>query len=158
MTTKMMTRAPETAAPAAAQRSWRAPLLDIERQMSDLWSRFAGDSFPMGMWQTQPAMDLVEKNDAFMITTDLPGMKIDEIDIQVTANSVTVSGERNEQKEEKGAAYHRLERRYGRFSRTMSLPCAVVSDECDARYTDGVLTITLPKSEENQSQKIQIRK
>ena len=51
-------------------------------------------------------------------------------------NSVTVSGERNEQKEEKGAAYHRLERRYGRFSRTMSLPCAVVPDECDARYME----------------------
>ena len=155
MVTKTMTRAPET---TVAPKSWRSPFLDIERSMADLWSRFGGDGLTMGMWQNQPAMDLVEKHDAFVITTDLPGMKLEEIDIQVNGNSVTVSGERNEEKEEKGAAHHRLERRYGRFSRTMSLPCAVVPDECDARYTDGVLTVTLPKSEENQSRRIQIRK
>lgn len=155
MVTKTMMRVPEA---MIAPKTRRSPFLDIERSMADLWSRFAGEGFPMAMGQAQPAMDLVEKNETFVITTDLPGMKIEEIDIQVTDNSVTVSGERNEEKEEKGAAYHRLERRYGRFSRTMSLPCAVVPDECDARYMDGVLTITLPKSEENLPRRIQIRK
>jgi len=157
MATKMMTRAPETTA-APVARTARTPFFDMERPMTDLWNRFFGETFPMGMFQTQPAMDLVEKNDEFVITTDLPGMKLEDIDIQATANAVTVSGERNEQKEEKGAAYHRLERRYGRFSRTMSLPCNVTPDECEARYTDGVLTITLPKSEEHQARRIEIRK
>jgi HSP20 family protein len=157
MATKVMTRAPE-ATPAPAARAGRTPFFDMERPMTELWNRFFGENLGMPMFQAQPAMDLVEKNEEFVITTDLPGMKLEDIDIQVTANAVTVCGERNEQKEEKGAAYHRLERRYGRFSRTMSLPCNVVPDECEARYVDGVLTITLPKSEEHQARKIEIRK
>ena len=158
MSTRMMSRAPETKAPVELPKVRRSPFFDFERSMADLWNRFAGDGYAMGMWQTQPAMDLVEKDDAFVITADLPGMKMEDIDIQVAGNSVTVSGERNEEKEENGAAYHRVERRYGRFSRTMSLPCAVVPDECDARYTDGVLMVTLPKCEDNRAQRIQIRK
>jgi HSP20 family protein len=152
MNTKTLARMPES---ALAPRAWRMPFFDIEQQMADLWNRFNGEA-PM-LWQGQPAVDLVEKPQAFLIKMDLPGLKIEDIDIQAAGNTVTISGERQEEKEEKGASFHRLERRYGRFSRTVNLPCAVIEDECKARYESGVLHVTLPKCEEAKSRKIPIK-
>jgi HSP20 family protein len=88
---------------------------------------------------------------------DLPGIAAKDIDVQVSGNVLTVSGHREEEKEEKGRTFHRLERRYGDFSRSVILPCAVVEDEVAAEYHDGVLTIKLPKTEESKAHKIKVK-
>ena len=88
---------------------------------------------------------------------DIPGMEAKDIDIQVNANVLTVSGERKEEREEKGKTYHRVERRVGAFSRSVTLPCPVKEDAVDAQYKNGILTIKLPKTEEAKARKITVK-
>lgn len=107
-----------------------------------------------------PSVDLSETETELAARFDLPGIKASDIDIQVTDNVLTVSGERSEEKEEKkgnGRSFHRIERRMGSFSRSIVLPCAVNRDKVDATYKDGVLSITLPKTEEAKSHKVTIK-
>jgi HSP20 family protein len=126
--------------------------------MEDLVSRFWGDgeeAWPTG--RLIPSVDLSETPKALEVRVDLPGVKPKEIDIQVSGNLLTISGEKKEEKEEKGKTFHRIERYSGSFSRTMALPCAVNEDEVAAEYHDGVLTITLPKTEEAKTRKITVK-
>jgi HSP20 family protein len=88
---------------------------------------------------------------------DIPGMEAKEIDIQVNANVLTVSGERKEEHEEKGKTYHRIERRVGSFSRSITLPCPVKEDAVEAQYKNGILAIKLPKTEEAKARKILVK-
>jgi HSP20 family protein len=80
-----------------------------------------------------------------------------EIDVQVSGNQLIVSGERKEEQEEKGETFHRVERRTGRFSRSILLPCDVQDDGVDAKYQEGVLKITLPKTSEATTRHIEIK-
>jgi HSP20 family protein len=100
---------------------------------------------------------LSESDNAFEIRVDIPGMEAKDIDVQVHGNTVTLSGQRKEEKEEKGKTFHRIERRSGSFSRTLTLPCAVNEDEVAADYTQGVLNVKLPKCEEAQSKRIAVK-
>jgi HSP20 family protein len=104
-----------------------------------------------------PALDMSETETAVDVRMDLPGITAKDIDIQVNGNLLTVSGERKEEKEEKGKMFHRVERSYGGFSRTVRLPCAVNESEVAAEYKDGVLTIKLPKTEELKAHKIKVK-
>jgi HSP20 family protein len=104
-----------------------------------------------------PALDMSETDTAIDVRMDLPGITAKDIDIQVNGNLLTVSGERKEEKEEKGKTFHRVERSYGSFSRTVTLPGAVNESEVAAEYKDGVLTITLPKTEESKAHKIKVK-
>jgi HSP20 family protein len=88
---------------------------------------------------------------------DLPGVKPDDIDIRLSGNTLRLHGERKEEQQEKGRTFHRIERRRGNCSRSITLPCAVVEDEVAAEYNDGVLTVTLPKCEEAKSRKIEVK-
>jgi HSP20 family protein len=88
---------------------------------------------------------------------DAPGLKVEDIDVQINGNLLTVSGQRAEEKEEKGRMFHRIERRHGTFSRTITLPCAVNDEKVDAQYRDGVLRLTLPKTEESKAHKIAVK-
>jgi HSP20 family protein len=88
---------------------------------------------------------------------DVPGMKPEEIDIEVIGKTVRIRGEHKEEKEEKGRTFHRIERRSGSVFRSVVLPCAVKEDRVAAEYKDGVLKVTLPKSEEAKSHKIKIK-
>jgi HSP20 family protein len=84
-------------------------------------------------------------------------MAAKDFDIEVNGNIVTVRGERKEEKEEKGKTFHRVERRYGSFSRSMTLPCNVNEDEVAAEYASGVLTVTLPKREDTAPKKVSVK-
>jgi HSP20 family protein len=88
---------------------------------------------------------------------DLPGMTAKDIDIQISGSVLTVSGQREEEREEKGKTFHRVERRYGSFSRSVTLPSAVEESEVAAECRDGVLTIKLPKTEESKAHKIKVK-
>jgi len=136
----------------------REPFRSLREEMQDLAERFwggEGDGWLLG--SGMPSCDLCETDNSVEVKMDLPGIKANEIDVQVNGNMLTISGERKEDKEEKGRSYHRLERRIGSFSRSITLPCAVQEGEAAADYKDGVLTITLPKAEEAKTHKIKVK-
>lgn len=104
-----------------------------------------------------PTVDLSETDKEVDVRMDLPGMKAEDIDIQVHHDMLTVKGERKEETEEKGRTFHRVERRSGSFVRTISLPCEVDDDKVNAEYKDGVLSIKMPKCKGSQAKKITVK-
>ncbi|HTR80803.1 MAG TPA: Hsp20/alpha crystallin family protein [Bacteroidota bacterium] len=116
---------------------------------------FDGGSFLSGQWT--PAVDLEETDDSYVVRAELPGIKKDEVKITLNDGVVTVSGEKRNEVEKKEGNYHRVERSYGAFERSFTLPGAVKSDEIEAKYADGVLTITLPKTEEAKEKIIEVK-
>ena len=107
----------------------------------------------------QVSMDVAETDSDFEVTVDLPGIKQNDVDIQLDHNTLTVLGERSEEKEEKDEEkkYHRVERYSGSFARSILLPDSVKEDEATADYKDGVLKIRIPKSDESKPRKICIK-
>jgi HSP20 family protein len=138
---------------------WRRdPLAALRDEMNELRARLWGDEEQGWLaGTTVPSLDMTESDVALEIRMDVPGIKAKDIDIQLNGNIITISGQREEEKEEKGKTYHRIERRSGSFSRTLTLPCSVSQDEVVADYRDGVLTVTLPKSEESKAHKVKVK-
>jgi HSP20 family protein len=132
----------------------------------NVWEQFFDDSFFGPSWlRTRggedrngwfPAVDLSQTADRFLIKVDLPGMQKDDIDLSVENQTLTVTGERRFDSTEEGETFNRIERTYGKFSRTFQLPSNVNAGKVKAAFADGVLTITIPKSEEAKSRKISI--
>jgi len=136
---------------------------DFERSIDDLFGRFLeGSVMPIGIAGMEgtfsPRMDIKETKGALTVTAELPGMDQKEIDVSVHDGVLTISGEKKVGKEEKGTDYHYIERSYGCFSRSFSLPDTVETEKIGAAYKDGVLTVTLPKTAKamEQSKKIPI--
>jgi HSP20 family protein len=131
---------------------------DLREEVEELFSQaFGGDG---GLWASEriiPSLDLAETDGAIEVRMDIPGMEAKDIDIQVNGNLLTISGERKEEKEEKGKTYHRVERRSGSFSRCVTLPCPVKEETVDAQYKNGILTVKLPKTEEAKAKKITVK-
>jgi len=88
---------------------------------------------------------------------DAPGVKPDDLDIRIAGNLLTISGKREEEKEEKDRTFHRLERSCGSFTRTVTLPCEVDKARVDAQYRDGILTVSMPKTVEVKALKIKVK-
>ena len=103
-----------------------------------------------------PRVNVEELEDKFEITAELPGMKKEEIDIEVTDGVLTIKGERKVEKEEKDANYHVCERSYGTFRRGFTLPENVMADGIEAEYTDGVLRLAVPKAEPVKPKEIKV--
>jgi HSP20 family protein len=107
-----------------------------------------------------PAVDVVNKEKAYEITAELPGMDESNIDVKVSDGTLTIKGEKKEEKEEKKKDYYLSERRYGSFQRAFAVPDGVDTDKIDTQFKNGVLTVTLPKTAEAQKseKKIAIKK
>ena len=133
--------------------SGRSMLEDFEHAIGRMWDEGEEGWFSRRV----PSLDVSETESSVEAKLDLPGVKADEIEIQLNGNVVTVSGEHRDESEEKGKTFHRVERRTGSFSRSFALPCAVEEDEVAAEFRDGVLTITLPKTESAKTRKIQVK-
>jgi HSP20 family protein len=103
-----------------------------------------------------PAVDVYEDKDNLLVRAELPGMKKEDIDISLHEGFLTLSGERKAEGKQEDAETYRSERWLGRFHRTISLPCNVVPDKIKATYTDGILTVSLPKAEEAKPKQIPI--
>jgi HSP20 family protein len=103
-----------------------------------------------------PAMDLVETADDFVLRADLPGMRQDDVKIEVEDNVLTVSGERAAEHEAREAGFHRLERAFGHFSRSLTLPKGVDHEAVTAAFTDGVLEVRIPKPAQSKPRRIEI--
>jgi HSP20 family protein len=109
---------------------------------------------PLRAWA--PALDVREDADNFVIRAELPGLKRDDINVSLQDGALVISGERTAEKMEEGVEVHRQERYYGKFQRALTLPAPVAADKIKAQYKDGILTVTLPKSEEAKPKQIDI--
>jgi len=104
-----------------------------------------------------PAIDMYQTDDEVVVRAALPGLKSEDVQINVTGDILTIKGERKEKSETKQKNYHIREQRWGTFERSVMLPTAVVPDKAKAEFEDGVLTITLPKAEEVKPKIITIK-
>ena len=105
-----------------------------------------------------PRTDLVETESELTVTVDLPGLKPEEVKLELREGALWVTGERKEEKEEKGKTFHRIERFYGTFRRVIALPTTVNEEKVEAEFHDGVLTVKLPKAEEVKPKHIEVKK
>ena len=103
-----------------------------------------------------PAMDLVETADELVLRADLPGMKEDDVEIEIKDGVLNVSGERRSEHEDKNEGYYRVERSFGSFSRSLSLPDGIDAEQVKANFEDGVLEVHVPKPAETKPHRVQI--
>jgi HSP20 family protein len=104
-----------------------------------------------------PAFDVSETEKEYMITGEIPGMDVKDLDITLLDGILTITGEKKKETEDKEENYHRIERHYGSFQRNFRLPAKVKTDKLDATYKDGVLKLTIPKAEVTKPKKIEIK-
>ncbi len=137
-----------------------AELGTIQNEMNRLFNTFfdqpapAGRGGPSRRWI--PAMDLVETGEQYVLRADLPGLSDEDINIQLEDNVLTISGERKTRQEQQEEGYHRLERAYGSFARSLTLPEGVDPDAVQAHFDRGVLEIRIPKPELKKPRQVQI--
>jgi HSP20 family protein len=133
-------------------------LRDLQREVDSIFDQFFGrgdDEETSAVWA--PRTDLSETDEAFRIRLDVPGMTKEDITVNLQNNALTVSGERTSERKEDDEEYVRVERAFGSFHRTFTLPDAVDAENVTAAYTDGVLTIDVPKTEESTRRQIEIQ-
>jgi HSP20 family protein len=132
----------------------------IQSEMNRLFNSFfdtptTGNGSAARRWL--PAMDVVETDDHFVLTADLPGLSEEDVNIEIEENVLTVSGERKAQHEEKREGFVRVERSYGSFRRSLTLPEGVDAEAVSANFDKGVLEIRIPKPEQRMPRKVEIQ-
>lgn len=121
----------------------QAPFFRPSSDIESFWRRDLG-------FNVTPAIDIVEKDKAYEVTAELPGLDVKNIDLQLSNGMLTIKGEKQEEKEEKTKDRYVSERRYGSFRRSLQIPGSIDVEKIEASYKSGVLTVTLPKSQEAQ--------
>ena len=124
------------------------------RLFEDAFTRMLNE--PRGTRPWSPAVDILETENELVLKADLPDLKLEDIEVRVEDGTLTMRGERKFEKEEKSKGYHRIERSYGSFSRSFSLPDTVDSEGVAAAYKNGVLTVTLPKKEAAKPRQVKV--
>ena len=110
-----------------------------------------------GLEEFMPLADIVERDKEYLIKVDLPEVRKEDVKVLFDDGVLTIKGERKFEKDEKGDNYHRLERTFGTFARSFTLPANVKTDKVEASFKDGVLTVTLPKAEEAKPRQVEIK-
>jgi HSP20 family protein len=139
---------------------WRNPFEELERmrrRMDRLFEDLTGGMVGEPVAGVYPLMNVTEDKDNYYVRAELPGIKADDLDISVTADSLTLSGERKIPVEDENAKYHRREREAGKFSRILSLPAQIDTEKVEARCDNGVLTVVLPKAEAAKPRQIAVK-
>jgi HSP20 family protein len=137
-------------------------LSTLQNEMNRLFSTVfdapasSGGGNGQSMRRWMPAMDLVETNDAFVLRADLPGMTQDDVNIELEDRTLTVSGERKAEHESQQEGYYRVERAFGSFSRSLTLPEGVDPESVHATFNNGVLEVRIPKPEQRKPRRISI--
>ena len=124
--------------------------MEFNRLFNSLWDT------PGGSQRWVPEMDLVESEDHYLLKADLPGMKQDDVSIEFSDGTLTISGERKAEYERKEKGFFRLERSFGKFSRSLTLPDGIDPDKIAASFHDGVLEVTIPKPEQRKPRRIEV--
>ena len=123
---------------------------EFNRLFNSLWEG------PTGSQRWVPAMDLVETEDHYVLKADLPGLKQDDVAIEFNDSTLTISGSRNAEYDRKEKGYFRIERSFGTFSRSLTLPDGIDPDKIEAAFHDGVLDVTIPKPEQRKPRRIAV--
>lgn len=163
--TKLPVKTEKSTGPAPAG-NWTTPFESLRREIDRLFDDFHPFDFRLPStrslfgrdlpslhnagWSVAPAMDLVEKDKEYEITAELPGIDEKNVEIRLANRTLTIKGEKTEQKEDKEKDYYLSERRYGSFQRSFQLPEGVDADKIEANFAKGVLTVKLPKTAEAQ--------
>ena len=116
---------------------------------------FDEEGIARGAWS--PSVDIYENKDGIVLEAELPGMKREDFDLSVENNVITLRGQRQFEKKNESDNYHRVERAYGSFTRSFTLPNTVSADAANAEYKNGVLRVTLPKREETKARRIEVK-
>jgi HSP20 family protein len=130
---------------------------DRVREMLRLLDTVAGKTLREVGAGVFPPMNVTQDEDNFYLRAEVPGIKPNELSISVMRNRVSLAGKREIQREDELVSYHRKERADGSFNRTVTLPMEVEAERVEAKYADGILTITLPKAEEAKPRQIAVR-
>jgi HSP20 family protein len=137
---------------------------ELQRRMSTLfdWSPFrrsslTADEEAITLPEWAPLVDIVEDDKEYLIKVELPEVNKDDVKVTVEGDTLTISGERKAEKEEKGRKFHRVERYYGRFERSFTIPDDADADNVKAEFKDGVLRVHLPKSEKARPKQIEVK-
>src|SRR5689334_3361997 len=125
---------------------------EFDRLFNTLFDRSAAEA---RSWT--PAMDLVEAEDHFLLRADLPGLREEDVSIEVRDNTLRISGERKAEHEQRERGWYRLERQFGKFSRALTLPEGINADAIEAGFDHGVLEVRIPKPEERKPRRIAIK-
>lgn len=130
----------------------------LQEEMNRLFSSFSRnleDDLMSGAWT--PSVDIFENKDQVVLEAELPGMKPEDVNISIENNVLTIQGERKFEKKEERDNYHRIERRYGSFTRSFTLPPTVDTDNITAEFDNGILRLTIAKREEAKPRRIEIK-
>ena len=160
-------------APPTAMQMWR-PFETLRREVDRLFDDFNTGPFRLPFrrpvfdiepfwspesWVAVPAVDFVERENAYEVHADLPGMDEKDIEVKVSNGVLTIKGQKHEEKEEKKEDFHLRERRFGSFERALRIPESVDTDKIEASFKKGVLTVMMPKTAEAQKpvKKIEVK-
>jgi len=146
--------------PARDLATFPSDVLNIQREINRMFNSFfrnepEEDSLTSSAWN--PAVDIAEHDDQFVVKVELPGVSKDEVKIVMQENMLTIRGEKKQEMESKGSNYRKVERSYGTFQRSFTLPATVKGEKIEATFKDGVLSIVLPKAEEARRKEIEVR-
>jgi len=140
------------------------PLARLRDEMDHLFDRFWRDPLSTGLADVLPAgsglglrMNLAESENDVTVTAELPGVDPKDVEISVSDNTLTISGEKKQEKEDKRRNYHYVERSYGSFHRSIQLPSSADANKVDANYKNGILTVTLQKRPEAKPRRISVK-
>ena len=138
---------------------------DPFREMENMFDRYTkvlkwprgGSREMMTTDDWAPRVDIAETDKEFIINAEIPDVKKEDVKVMVDNGTLTISGERKQEKEEKGKKFHRVERFYGSFSRSFTLPNNVDESKIEASFKDGMLNLTVPKTEETKPKAIDVK-
>ncbi len=128
----------------------------MNRLFEDSISRFRYDEDGTNAGTWSPPTDIHETESQIILSSELPGLEKSDIDVQVSENQLTIQGERKLERDLKEENYHRIERSYGPFQRTFTLPVSVLKDKISASFHQGILRVTLPKARPSREQNHQV--
>jgi HSP20 family protein len=130
----------------------------LRRDIDDLWRRFFGETaLDPTVSEWMPSVDVSETDEHFLVKAELPGLEAKDVDIDVSGDLLTIKGEKKTEEERKEESFYSRERFFGAFQRAIRLPAGVNTDKVDATFKNGVLSITLPKTEESKRKKIEVK-
>lgn len=131
----------------------------VQRRINRIFDDFFGGGYDTDRYVTgwSPLVDIKEENNAFVLHAEIPGVRKDGITLTVNNNTLTIRGEKKQESESKNANFYRIERSFGAFERSFTLPQSIASEKIEAAFENGVLTITLPKSEAAKPKEIPVR-
>jgi HSP20 family protein len=133
-------------------------LMDLQRGINELFEgSFGPEREDIALRAWTPAVDVYEDENSFVIKLDLPEVNRDDVKVSLNENTLSISGDRRFENEQKRENYHRVERSYGQFFRSFTLPPNVDTTAIDAKFKDGVLKLTLPKREEAKPKQIEVK-